>query len=148
MPAGFYSLDREWRFTHVNAEAERLLGVTREELLGRVVWEAFPDAVNSLFEESFRTAVAHRRPDLLRRLLPRSAGRLVRGPRLAHPDGLSVYFLEVTERRRAQERAERSARRLAILAQVSAELAGTLEADVATGAAARLSSRRSPTSAS
>ena len=26
MPAGFYSLDREWRFTHVNAEAERLLG--------------------------------------------------------------------------------------------------------------------------
>ena len=41
MPAGFYSLDREWRFTHVNAEAERLLGRTprgaaREGAVGRL----------------------------------------------------------------------------------------------------------------
>jgi serine phosphatase RsbU (regulator of sigma subunit) len=44
------------------------------------------------------------------------------------PEGLSVYFLEVTERRAAQARAERSARRLALLASVSAELAGRLDA--------------------
>ncbi len=50
MPAGFYSLDREWRFTHVNAEAERLLGRSREELLGQELWSAFPAAVNSVFE--------------------------------------------------------------------------------------------------
>ncbi|CAA9332661.1 MAG: Uncharacterized, RsbU-domain-containing protein, partial [uncultured Friedmanniella sp.] len=42
MPAGFYSLDREWRFTHVNAEAERLLGRTRDDLLGEVLWDAWP----------------------------------------------------------------------------------------------------------
>ena len=26
MPAAFFSLDRDWTFTHANAEAERLLG--------------------------------------------------------------------------------------------------------------------------
>ena len=46
------------------------------------------------------------------------------------PDGLSVYFIEVTERKRARDRAERSAQRLALLAQVSAELAGTLDAEL------------------
>ena len=34
MPAAFCSLDREWRFTYVNAEAERILGLTREQLIG------------------------------------------------------------------------------------------------------------------
>src|SRR3712207_6198299 len=57
MPAGFYSLDHEWRFTYVNAEAERLLHSGRDELLGRVLWEAFPGAINSIFEESYREAV-------------------------------------------------------------------------------------------
>ena len=54
------------------------------------------------------------------------------------PDGLSVYFLEVTDRRAAQERAERSSRQLALLAQVSAELAGTLDTQVATARLPRL----------
>ena len=49
-----------------------------------------------------------------------------------------MYFLEVTERRRVQEQAERSAERLALLAQVSAELAGTLDAQSATAHLPRL----------
>ena len=38
----FASFDREWRFVYVNAEAERLLGSRREELLGKNHWELFP----------------------------------------------------------------------------------------------------------
>ena len=33
----FYSLDHEWRFTHVNAAAERVLLRSREELLGQEI---------------------------------------------------------------------------------------------------------------
>ena len=62
MPAGFYSLDREWRFTHVNSAAERLLWHSRDELLGELLWDAFPAAVNSVFEEQYRTAVRTGRP--------------------------------------------------------------------------------------
>ena len=36
------------------------------------------------------------------------------------PDGLSVYFLDVTERRAAEERARASAARLALIAEASA----------------------------
>jgi PAS domain S-box-containing protein len=138
MPAGFYSLDRDWRFTHVNAEAERLLGRTREQLLGRVLWDDWPAANDSVFEESYRTAVRTGVPVSFDAYYPAPLDGWYELRAWPSPDGLSVYFTEITERRRMQEQAERSARRLAVLAQVSAELAGTLEAPSATARLPRL----------
>src|SRR3712207_4939208 len=138
MPAGFYSLDREWRFTHVNAEAERLLGRPRDELLGQVLWQAFPAAAGSAFEKSYRTAVRTGRPVSFDAYYPAPLDGWYELRAWPSPEGLSVYFLEVTERRRVQEQAERSARRLALLARVSAELAGTLDARTATARLSRM----------
>ncbi|WP_244522737.1 SpoIIE family protein phosphatase [Geodermatophilus africanus] len=133
MPAGFYSLDHEWRFTHVNAEAERLLGRSREELLGQVIWTAFPATVNSAFEEHYRGAVRTGEPVNFDAHYPAPLDGWYELRAWPSPEGLSVYFIEVTERKQARDHAERSARRLALLAQVSAELAGTLDAQAATG---------------
>ena len=138
MPAGFYSLDSDWRFAHVNAQAERLLGQSREELLGRVIWDAFPAAVNSIFEDSYRRAVATGQPVAFDAHYPAPLNGWYELRAWPTPDGLSVYFIEVTERRHAEEQAERAARRLALLAQVSAELAGTLDVQAATARLPRL----------
>jgi serine phosphatase RsbU (regulator of sigma subunit)/PAS domain-containing protein len=138
MPAGFYSLDREWRFTHVNAEAERLLGRSREDLLGRVIWDDWPAALNSEFEDNYRAAMRTGKPVAFDAYYPAPLDGWYELRAWPSPDGLSVYFLEVTERRRIQSRAEKSAQRLAILAQVSAELAGTLDAKSATSHLPRL----------
>jgi PAS domain S-box-containing protein len=54
----FYLLDREWRFTHVNDAAEPLLRTTRDQLLGRTLWDAFPGVVGSVFEGPYREAMA------------------------------------------------------------------------------------------
>ncbi len=138
MPAGFYSLDVEWRFTHVNATAERLLGQARDELLGRLIWDAFPAAVNSVFEDSYRQAVATGEPVAFDAYYPAPLNGWYELRAWPTPDGLSVYFLEVTERRHAQEMAERAARRLALLARVSAELASTLDVQAATARLPRI----------
>jgi PAS domain S-box-containing protein len=39
----FAALDRDWRYVWVNAEAERLMGKTAAEVLGRSLWEVFPE---------------------------------------------------------------------------------------------------------
>ena len=132
MPAGFYSLDRDWRFTHVNAEAERLLGCSRDQLLGRIVWDCFPAAVNSTFEENFRHAVASGAPVAFDAHYPEPLNGWYELRAWPTPDGLSVYFLEVTARRQAQERVVDVSGQLALLARVSRELAGSLSAEVAT----------------
>jgi PAS domain S-box-containing protein len=39
----FFTVDREWRFTYVNAEAERLMRLERSQLLGRRLQDAYPE---------------------------------------------------------------------------------------------------------
>lgn len=53
----FFTLDREWRFSYLNSEAERVLDRSREDLLGKYVWEEFPDAVGSMFYEKYHRAM-------------------------------------------------------------------------------------------
>ncbi|WNB85371.1 PAS domain-containing protein [Cellulomonas sp. ATA003] len=127
MPTAFYSTDREWRFTYVNAEAERLLGRTRDELLGRIQWELFPAAVDSDFETHYRAAMATGRPVTFEAYYPEPLDQWYELRAWPGPDGLSVYFVEITERRRAQEDAERSAERAALMARVTTELTETLQ---------------------
>ncbi len=136
MSAAFYSLDREWRFNYVNAEAERLLGRSREELLGRNVWELYPAAVGSVFDREYRAAVSSGRTRVFEAYYQPLDGwyELRVWP---SPDGLSVYFLDITERRAAEERARRSAARLTLVAEVSALLTANLGSGVREGAASR-----------
>jgi PAS domain S-box-containing protein len=138
MPAGFYSLDAQWRFTHVNAQAEKLLGHSREQLLGRVIWEVFPATLDGVFERSYRQAVASGQPVAFDAHYPAPLNGWYELRAWPTPDGLSVYFIEVTDRRQAEEQAERATRRLTLLAQVSAELASTLDVQAATARLPRI----------
>ena len=103
-----------------------------------MLWDDWPAAINSIFEDSYRTAVRTGVPVSFDAYYPAPLDGWYELRAWPSPDGLSVYFLEVTERRRMQEQAERSAERLAILAQVSAELAGTLDAQAAAAHLPRL----------
>jgi PAS domain S-box-containing protein len=128
MTAAFFALDRGWRFSYVNAEAERVLGRRREELLGGVLWDLYPAAVGSDFEENYRAAVATGRERVFEAHYPAPLDAWYEIRASPGPDGLSVYFLDVTERRAAEERARGSAARLALIAEVSAVTGGTLSA--------------------
>ena len=54
---GFFTLDSTWQLTFVNAEAAKIWGKNRVELLGRSIWEVMPGAVGSIFEEQYRKAL-------------------------------------------------------------------------------------------
>jgi PAS domain S-box-containing protein len=138
MPAGFVSLDADWRYAHINSEAERLLGLSRDELLGQVMWEVFPASRDTIFEESYRRAVETGQPVAFDAHYPAPLDSWFEVRAWPTPDGLSVYFTEVTERRQAAAQAERATRRLTLLAQVSAELASTLDVQAATARLPRI----------
>jgi serine phosphatase RsbU (regulator of sigma subunit)/PAS domain-containing protein len=122
MNAAFCALDRTWHFTYVNAEAERLLARGREQLIGGSVWELFPAAVGSDFERNYRGAAASGEERVFEAYYPPPLDSWYEVRAWPGPDGLSVYFLDVTERRAAQERARRSADRLSLIADISAAM--------------------------
>jgi PAS domain S-box-containing protein len=126
MPTAFFSLGRDWTFTHANAEAERLLGLSREELIGNVVWELFPAALGSDFEVQYRTAMDSGVQAAFEAYYPPPLDSWYEVRAWPSPEGLSVYFLDITTRRRTEEAARRDARRLALIARVSDTLSTAL----------------------
>jgi PAS domain S-box-containing protein len=100
---GFFALDSDWRFTYVNAAAERLLNRSAHELLGRGHWEEYPATVGTELETYYRRAMNQRVGAVFEyffaawnrwfdiRVYPAKGG------------GISVYFQGITKRKRAEE---------------------------------------------
>jgi hypothetical protein len=141
MTDAFYSLDDEWRFTFVNPQAEKLLGRSRGELLGRSIWTEFPAAVGSTFEYEYRGAVSSGQPASFEAYYPPPLDSWYELRAWPTPDGLSVYFREITARREAEHERQQAVReresayaaaeaanaRLSLLADASHRLAQSLE---------------------
>lgn len=97
-----FTLDREWRFTYLNPEAERVLLRTADDLYGKNVWEEFPGAEDALFGEMYPYAMEHRKPVVFEEYYPFLESWFhVR----AYPseEGLVVYFHDVTKHRESQK---------------------------------------------
>jgi PAS domain S-box-containing protein len=91
-----FALDAEWQFTYLNERAAQLLDREPDELLGEVIWEAFPEAVGSTFQRQYERAMETQEPVTFEEYYPPlSAWFEVH----AYPSetGLSVYFRDVTE---------------------------------------------------
>ena len=137
MPAAFFSLDRKWRFTYVNAVAERLLQRSRDELLGGELWTLFAAAAGTEIERLYRLAMDTGEPvEFETYYAPLNSWHEIRA--WPGPDGLSVYFMDVTGRRVAQEQVAQISERDRLIDQVTAELASTLDAEEAVARLARL----------
>ncbi|WP_331235316.1 PAS domain-containing protein [Natronorarus salvus] len=96
----FFGLDESWRFTYLNERAEELIGFGDRELVGEDVWEMFPDAEGTAFEREYRRAMETGEPASFTEYYPEPLDAWFEVN--AYPDetGLSVYFRDVTERRR------------------------------------------------
>lgn len=98
----FFLLDRDWRFTFINERAETVLERTREDLLGKVVWVEFPETVDSMFEQQYRMAVDENISVAFEAFYP-PLERWFDVHAYPSPEGLAVYFRDVTSKRQARE---------------------------------------------
>ncbi|PRY12810.1 PAS domain S-box-containing protein [Pontibacter ummariensis] len=93
----FFMLDKSWGFSYMNSEAERLFRRSKQEVIGKSMWELFPAKVGGDFYRHYHEAI--------------ETGKAVRFEAYYAPydvwvevkafpseEGLSVYFTDVTER--------------------------------------------------
>jgi PAS domain S-box-containing protein len=105
---GFFALDRAWRFTYLNQEAQRILGRPPADLLGRTIWDEYPGLAGSEFERAYRRAMAHQETSSVTAFYP-DHDRWYEVKTYPAPEGISAYFRNVTEQKRVEAERERLA---------------------------------------
>ena len=102
----FILLDADWFITLVNEPALPILQTTRERLLGRTLWDAFPGLEGSIFEPHYRDAIRSGLSSSVENYFaPLDAWFDVRI--YPWPGGLMVHFRDVTARKTADAERER-----------------------------------------
>ena len=99
----FLTMDREWRITYLNREAERLMRRSKAELLGRSIWMEFPVAAGSAFQREYERALRDNVTVGFREFFP-LLEIWVDVRAFPSAEGLAVYFRDITESRRVDER--------------------------------------------
>jgi PAS domain S-box-containing protein len=127
----FYLLDDHWRFVFLNPKAELLMRREPGELLGRVVWDEFPEAAVGVIRDSFERAVREQITCVEQiHFAPLAAWFEFRA--FPHRRGLAVYFHDISASKRAELR-QRKTQMESERAQRLARL-GSWEFDLRSGA--------------
>ena len=102
-----YALDQQWRFVYMNAEAERLVRRSAVALMGKVVWDEFPEAKHTVVYGEYLRARRENTPVSFEFFYePLQTWFNVRA--YPHSRGLTVYFQDVTRRIETDERLRQS----------------------------------------
>jgi PAS domain S-box-containing protein len=123
IPDEFTAVDREWRYTYVNEREldiiRRVKGeeLTLEEVLGKNVWEFYPELVGTTFYRQAHRSLSEQKTVSFEAYSPVSE-RWVEVHIYPSEEGLSVYSRDITERERAEQEIEKRTHQQAAVAEL------------------------------
>ncbi len=130
MTDGFVAFDSEWRYVYVNKHAAELFGTDQASLIGAKYLDRFPEAKNTKFHKAYEEAMTKRIPLRIEEYFE-PWKRWFENHIYPSPNGIVIFFHEITQRKTAEEELRRSQMRLAET-QVLADI-GYWEWETATG---------------
>ena len=121
----FHTFDNDWRFTYMNSESARLLGMRAQEALGTVVWMSFPGLRETDIGRQFIYAVEQSEAVHFETYYD-PLGLWLEIHAYPSDEGLAVYFQDISHRKQTEaelqstlEELERSNRELDQFAYVA-----------------------------
>ncbi|MBA3882641.1 MAG: PAS domain S-box protein [Chthoniobacterales bacterium] len=98
----FAALDHDWRYTYVNYKAAEYAGLAREQMIGRRIWDVYPEAKGGTFYRYAHRAVKTQQPQQFEQYYDRWKCWL---ETRIYPavDGVAVFRANISERKIAEE---------------------------------------------
>lgn len=108
---GFYALNKNWEVTYFNKTAEKILGRRREEVIGKNLWDSFPRSREGKFYSEYERAMTEK---ISVHFEEEYAPLGVWGSMNVYPtkDGIAVYFMDITEQKKIQQKISNDERNL------------------------------------
>jgi PAS domain S-box-containing protein len=107
----FSAIDRNWRYTYVNDKVAELAGRPKKEIIGKVIWEVFPEAVGGEFYDRCQRAMETRQPDHFE-IFYKPWGRWLETRIYPAADGIVIFRADIHERKENEARLRESERKL------------------------------------
>ncbi|WP_424003924.1 PAS domain S-box protein [Maribacter sp. IgM3_T14_3] len=98
----FVAFDQNWCFTDINIKAAKLVGMNPTEMLGKNVWDEYPEFKNSDAYSAFKKAMVDQVYTHFEQYHPK-ADLWVENHLYPSPNGLSVYFKDITYRKKVEQ---------------------------------------------
>ncbi|KRB82166.1 PAS domain-containing protein [Noviherbaspirillum sp. Root189] len=114
----FFTLDRHWHFTYVNAETEEYLGRSRAELLGKCIWDECPQLRGTAYETQARVAVEQSSPCAFELYDP-ARKRWKELHILPSASGVAVTCVDTSERKLRQDAERDNSLRFQVVARAT-----------------------------
>ncbi len=102
----FYAIDKDFNLTYINAEAERLLGLNKEEAINKNIWEVFKPAYETkLYYEYIKAFKTKETQNFEYFYHPLKSWYFIN----AYPseNTLSIYFRDITEEKKNRKHMEK-----------------------------------------
>jgi PAS domain S-box-containing protein len=99
---GFYTLDKNWIITYWNNQAEKMLGRTKHEMLGKNFWDEYPDVIDTPSYAAYLEAVKENTMQHFEMYNERFT-TWYQVSIYPSVNGVSVYFQDVTDRKLAEQ---------------------------------------------
>ena len=124
------TLDREWRYTYLNSNAQRMIDPERR-LVGKNIWEEFPGAVGGPAWEIYHRSMNEGVPGHAELFYPAPIEAWLSITSQPTAEGIVVFFRDITEQKTHDE-VVRGQQELLAAVQSAAQLA-TWDLDLGTG---------------
>jgi len=98
----FFAVDKDWMVTYWNRIAEQDLQVLKEQIIGKNLWDIFTESIDSLSYTKYHQALAQNQMVHFEDYYP-FLNKWYEISAYPSESGLSVYFKDVTERKKMQD---------------------------------------------
>ena len=99
----FIALDNDWRYVYVNNKAAEMHNWDAKDLIGKNIWEVNPDVVDEPFYFALQEAKQTRKSQRLELYFSKT-DRWFEDLIYPSADGMSVYYHDITEKKKAEQR--------------------------------------------
>jgi PAS domain S-box-containing protein len=112
------SLDKEWRYTFLNDAALATHPKTREEIIGKTIWEVHPELSGTVFEKMYRDAMITQNViETENYYAPMNIWLSAKA--YPSPDGLTIFYKDITERKKAEDAIQNANKQLTLSQKIA-----------------------------